>query len=256
MNSIQFLQLVFTKVQFNLKSEASNSYLSYIWWLLEPALYVGTFYLVFSIFMATKTPDFIVFLCCGNIPFTWFSRTINNAGSAIIGGKGLMNQIHITKAFFPVVVIFQDLFKTIIVFMILLMFVWFNGFEPSEAWLAIPVIMLAQLLLISSIAIFVSMIVPFIPDMRFIISTGLMMLMFGSGLFYDYKQVILPEHQDIFLMNPIANLISMYRQVLMEGLMPNWLSLLYIFSISSVSLLLALLLLKKLDSTYTRLVLE
>ncbi len=256
MNNSQFWQLIFTKVQLNLKSEASRSYLSYIWWILEPVLFVGSFYLVFAVFMGTKTPNFVVFLCCGKIPFLWFSRTINNATGAIVGGKGLMNQIHIPKAFFPLVVIFQDFFKTTIVFLLLLVFVWLNGFQPTEAWLAIPIIMLVQLLFISALAILVSMIVPFLPDLKFIISTGIMMMMFGSGIFYDYKEVILPEHRELFLMNPMANLISMYRDVLMHGIYPSWISLFNIIAISTVGLLLVLHLLKKLDPIYPRLVLE
>jgi len=36
----QFYELVLTKVRLNLKSEASKSYLSYSWWILEPALFV------------------------------------------------------------------------------------------------------------------------------------------------------------------------------------------------------------------------
>src|SRR5690606_38957070 len=97
----QFLQLTLVKVQLNLKSEARKSYLSYIWWILEPALVVGVFYLVFGVLFSRGTPVFLVFLLCGQIPFLWFSRTITNGSASIEQGRGLMQQIEIPKIFFP-----------------------------------------------------------------------------------------------------------------------------------------------------------
>jgi lipopolysaccharide transport system permease protein len=252
----QFWQLVFTKVRFNLQSEASESYLSYLWWVLEPALFVGALYFVFGVFMKANTPNFVGFLCCGLIPFTWFSHTVSNACTAISDGQGLMNQVHITKVFFPIVVILQDLFKTMIIYILLLLFVALSGNSPSIAWLAIPILVVVQLVFVSALAIFSAMVVPFLPDLRFLIGTGITLMMFGSGIFYDYAEVIIPEHRGLFLLNPMANLIRMYREVLLGGAWPEWDSLFWIFLLSVIGLALVLFILRKLDSVYPRLVLE
>ena len=167
-----------------------------------------------------------------------------------------MNQISIPKLFFPTVVIFQDLFKSSLVFLLLFGFVWVSGHVPSVHWLAIPVLMLMQLIFVSALALFVSMIVPFIPDMRFIVNTGIMMMMFGSGIFYNYNDVILPEHRELFLANPMANLIRSYREVLLEGVWPDWGSLAYMSGACLLLLAVAILIMKKLDSVFPRLVLE
>lgn len=256
MKSIHYWELIYTKVKFNLKAEAGNTYLSYLWWLLEPALFIGTFYLVFAVFMNRGGPDFVAFLCCGHIPFQWFSKTISNNCGSIVGGKGLMNQISIPKIFFPTVVIFQDLFKSFIVFALLVLLVLLFGFEPNLSWVSIPFIMLCQLVFISAISIYVAMIVPFIPDMRFIVSTFVMMMMFGSGIFYNYEDVILEEHRDLFLMNPMANLIRSYREVLLQGLWPDWQSLITMAIVCLFFLIIAIVLLKRIDALYPRLVLE
>ena len=49
------VEVLFTKLVFNLKSEAAKTYLSYVWWLLEPALLVAVLYLVFAVFLALRT---------------------------------------------------------------------------------------------------------------------------------------------------------------------------------------------------------
>lgn len=253
MNHSQFIALIITKVQMNLKSEAAKSYLSYLWWLFEPALFVGVFYIVFGILLAQGTSDFLVFLLCGQIPFLWFARTVGNASASIEQGAGLMQQINIPKIFFPIVVIFQDSFKSLCIFILFFGFLLLNGTEVTVYWFAIPIIMLAQLLFISCISIFVAMIVPFLPDLKFLISTGIQLLMFGSGIFYNYKDVLIAEHMSLFLLNPMANLIAQYRLVLIEQVAPSWFSLLIIILGCSVVLVLLSLSLKKLDEIYPRL---
>jgi lipopolysaccharide transport system permease protein len=63
-----------TKLRFNLKAEANKTYLNYLWWILEPALHVAVFYLVFSVFLNRGSDDFLLFLLCGKIPFCGFQK--------------------------------------------------------------------------------------------------------------------------------------------------------------------------------------
>lgn len=248
------VEVFFTKLVFNLKSEASKTYLSYVWWLLEPALMVAVLYLVFGVFMARGTENFLVFLVCGKISFLWFSKSVMNASNSIMNGRGLINQVSIPKPFFPLLVIFQDAFKQSIVFAFMLTFIVFFGLQASWVWLSLVFVILTQFLLICSIALFAAAITPFLPDFRFLIASGMMALMFGSGVFYSYKSVILPAHQQLFLMNPIANLIKNYRQVLMDNTMPDWFALGSI-SLGSITLIIVMLFYyKRTDTIYARLI--
>ncbi|MFY8350441.1 ABC transporter permease [Pseudoalteromonas sp. SSM20] len=247
-----FIQLIFTKVQLNLKSEAKKSYLSYLWWILEPALFVGVFYLVFGVFLAKGTSDFLVFLLCGQVPFLWFARTLLNSSASIEQGRGLMQQIKIPKIFFPLVTIFQDLFKSVCVFVLFFIFLYFYGFPPSEKWVALPLVILTQLIVISSLSLFVSMIVPFIPDLKFFVNTAIQLTMFASGIFYSYKQVLLEKHHVLYMLNPIANLIEQYRNILLYGQWPSFVSLMWISVVFSLVFILCALFLKRFDSDYPR----
>ena len=243
-------------MKMNLKSEAAQSQLNYLWWLLEPALFIAVYYVVFGIFLNTRTDDFIAFLIVGKIPFLWFSRTVNNASNALVAGGGLMNQINIPKIFFPVVVIGQDLVKTLFVFLLMLGILVGMGYEPTMNWFAIIPIALMQLLFVSSLAIFFSALVPFLPDMKYIIGTFTMLMMFGSGIFYDPTQFLKPEHKELFLLNPLASAISMYRGVLMDNTLPDWAYLGAMAAACFVGLIVAVLFLRAFDSRYPRLVLQ
>ncbi len=256
LSSRHFREVFITKLVFNLKSEASKTYLGYLWWLVEPVLYVAALYLVFGRFLQIRTGDFILFLVCGQIPFMWFSKSISSSSSSIVKGKGLISQVAIPKAFFPLLTVSQDLVKQLVVFIAMLGFVLAMGEGITIHWLGLAPIIMVQFGLIVAVALFVSSIVPVFPDFKFLIGTGLTILMFGSGIFYSYEAVLLPEHRAIFLMNPMANLIKNYRDVLMYGQFPDWSALLAIAMFSIVLTVVMLLIFRRYDSSYARLVIQ
>lgn len=253
---LRLYDLFLTKLAFNLKAEAAHTYLSYLWWILEPALLVFTFYLVFAVFFANSADNFVIFLLCGNIPFFWFSKTVGNATNSIVHSKSLISLVAISKVIFPLLVVFQDLVKQVVVFLFVFSFFVIFGVTPTIEWVFLPLVILTQLLLTIACALFVAAVTPFLPDFRYLVDTGLLMLMFASGVFYDYQMVILPEHRSLFLTNPIANLIANYREIIMYNRIPDLSALFTIALLSLVAIGILMLYYRKTDSLYSKLVIQ
>lgn len=253
MNASHLLNVFFVKLWLNIKAEAAKTKLNYAWWVLEPTFLVVIFYLVFGVFLANAEENFFVFLLCGNIPFFWFSRSVMNSSGSIMAGRGLINQMAIPKPFFPLLVVFQDLVKQFFVFTLFLSAIVVLGVEVSWNWVYIVFIIITQFLFIVACSLLVSAITPFFPDFKYILDTGMVMLMFGSGIFYSYHDVILEQHQRLFLLNPMANLIENYRRVILDNLPPNWTWLLMISGISMLLTVSIAMFFKKYDKYYARL---
>ncbi|MEM6820980.1 MAG: ABC transporter permease [Verrucomicrobiota bacterium] len=248
------VEAYFLKLRFNLKSEASKSYLNYAWWILEPALHVAVFYFVFNVMLDRGGPNFTVFLLCGQIPFLWLSRSVNNATGSILYGRGMILQISIPKPFFPLLAVGQDLVKQSTVFLCLLLFLILVGFGPSAYWFYLPAIIIVQAMLVCALALVAAAITPYVPDFRFLVNTGMTMLMFASGIFYDYRTVLKDEHKQWFLLNPMSTLIECYRDVLIRHQPLDWNGLLFLLLGSLVLLILVLGFYKRHDAAYARLV--
>ena len=60
----------------------------------------------------------------------------------------------------------------------------------------------------------------------------------------------------MFLMNPMANLIKNHRDVLIHGQFPDWSALLGIAMFSIVLIVVMLLIFRRYDSTYARLIIQ
>ena len=248
----QLVRVFLTKLKFNLRSEASKTYLGYIWWILEPALFVAVLYLIFGTFRARGNPEFVFFLVCGMLPFLWFSKSVTNSSRSILTGKGLINQVSIHKAFFPLLSISENLVKQVFVFILMLVLLLSYGLEPDLSWLYLFILIIVQLLVIVACALIVAAIIPFVPDFHYIIATGMTLLLLVSGLFFDYRTLVLPEHQELFLLNPMARLIKNYRQVLMDNLQPDWLALGILAAGCAVVIFGMLALYRRLDTAFAR----
>jgi len=249
------VELIWVKASLNLRSEASVNYLSYAWWVIEPLLHMVVYYVVFSFLLARGGDNYVAFLLTGLIPWLWFAKTVSHTMGSILQGKQLMNQLYIPKIFFPLTFVLQNSIKQIFVFTLLLVFLIFYGISPSFVWFySIPIILI-QLLFIIGCSLLAALIVPFIRDMSFVIPTGLQFMMFCSGIFFSHHDI--PEHvQYYFFLNPMAVILAAFRDVLVDGVTPNFIQLGYVGIISMLLIVIAIWLYKKLEYVLPRVVLE
>ena len=247
-----FWDLILFKTGANLKAEVSRDYLNFLWWLIDPILTMMVFYLVFGIFLQRGGDHFIAVLLCGITFWNWFARSVTNSLQSIMQGKDLMHQVAISKIFFPLEVIFLDSFKQLFVVPLLLTFLFFYETPVSLTWIVLPVLMFIQFILIAGSAILAAAIIPFIPDLRFVVISVLQLVFFASGVFWDIDKIILPKHQFYIYANPIAGLLKNYRDILLYNTWPDWIYLLKVFLFASILLVFACWMVRRLENIYPR----
>ena len=215
MRVLQFISLLDLKARMSLKSEASKLYLSYLWWVLEPVLWVMAFYFVFTILLGTGRD--ISFLMCGKIPFLWFSKSVIGGSNSIVANRGLISQANIPKQFFVYESLQEVLYKQWLVFLVLGVVLVMFGYQPSWHWLWIIPIMVIQYLFILLFTLIGGFLVAYARDVRMLINMSALFLMFMSGVFWDLDQIQDPVKRELLVTwNPLAYLIDAYRQVLMH----------------------------------------
>lgn len=234
----QTVTLVDTLARFHLKGESRQYFLGYLWWVLEPLLYVGVFYLVFEILLDSRQPDFLYFLMVGKLTFIWFSKSVNQASSSLEANKGLMAQTHLRKELFPLAVIHQGFYRQFVVFIFLIGFLVMGGYAPSAVWLWLIPVALLQAMLITACGLLGALLVSFKRDFRLLIQLGMVFLLFMSGIFWDLNVIADTRLRDgLLVLNPLANLIDCYRQVLMFGAAPKVMRLAWAFGESLLLLI-------------------
>jgi len=234
----RFWLLVHEMARLNLKADASRLYLGYLWWVLEPLLYVAVFYLVFDVLLDSRRGDFLAFLMCGKLTFVWFSKSVVHASRSIVAARGLIGKIDLPKTLFPIASIQESLYKQSAVFALLLVFLLTSGHDASAAWAWLPVIALVNYLLIAACAMAAAALVCLVADVAMVISLAMTFLLFTSGIFFDPRLLPDPEAMDLlFLLNPLAFLVDAYRQVLMAGQGPDLPHLIALGAVSAAACL-------------------
>lgn len=214
--------LVDEMARMSLKADASRFYLGYLWWVLEPLLYVAVFYVVFDVLLGGKRADFLVFLMCGKLTFIWFSKSVTHASRSIVTAQGLIGKIDLPKALFPMAVVQEGLYKQASVFALLFVFLLLNGYAVSVNWLWLAPVLLVNYFLIVAGSLIASFLVCLVFDFTIAISMGMIFLLFTSGIFWDVRSLSTPEMTDLVLaLNPLAFIVDAYRQVLMAGVAPS-----------------------------------
>lgn len=62
---LKYRELLLGLIRKELKVKYKDSTLGFLWSLLNPALSLGVFYIVFQIFLSAGIPAFAIFLLCG-----------------------------------------------------------------------------------------------------------------------------------------------------------------------------------------------
>ena len=249
------LELIWTKAIFNLRSEVHRNYLSYAWWILEPLLHMGVYYLVFGLLLQRGGENYPVFLLTGLIPWMWFMKAVSGSSNSIIAGQYLMLQVGLPSIVFPLVSLLQATIKEIPVFILLFGFLWLQDITPEMHWWALIPVIAVQALLTMAFASMVAAVIPFVRDLSYLVPTGLMFLMFLSGIFYDY-QMISAEWHSLFLLNPMAFLLKCYREIFIDGTLPDMQTLTWWGLGSAVACTMLILAYKRLRYIYPRIVME
>ncbi|CAH7429359.1 Transport permease protein [Vibrio chagasii] len=248
-----YVQLVDMQARMKMRSQANKLVLSYVWWLLEPLLFVSLFYLVFEYVLNRGGDDFFVFLVVGKIIYLWFSKSVVTASKGLRQNKNIIGQRDLPKWIFPLVNIQETLYKSLISFLLLFSVIWSLGYAPNQNyWQLIP-LMLALYILICGFGLFLSILVTYAQDFSNIIQLGMTGLMFSSGIFWDINSISNEEIKNtIFLINPLALIIDSFRTVLIEGASVNLYSLLPTLSLGTLFILLSIFIFRVRNNSLTR----
>lgn len=223
MSLVHYFRLVDTMARMSLRAEASRYFLGYIWWILEPLLWVSVFYVVFKVILQTGRADYLVFLMCGKLAFIWFSKSVNQSANSIVMNRGLIGRINVTKTLFPLAVVQEGLYRQAAVFLLLFVVLYASGYTPALSWLYVVPVILVNYLMIVACSYIGACLVCLVRDFSMVIALGMTFLLFTSGIFWDVRGLHDPAMTDAVLtINPLAFVLDAYRQVLMFYTAPDW----------------------------------
>ena len=206
----------------NLAGEASKYFLGWLWWFLEPIALTAVFFLVFSYLrpMRSDVENFPAFLIVGVTTWLWFANAVANSTNVLVGARAIVSQMRLPKLLFPTIAVVAASLKQGFVFAVLLVFLGV-AFGAAWTWLFLPLLACAQFVLILATAGTVAFVCCCVRDLRFVVQSGLTLMMFCSGLFFAIEDMP-AKWQPWLRLNPMAVMLEQYRSALLYETAPDW----------------------------------
>lgn len=209
-----------------LKSEVADSYLNWLWWIIEPVCFMIIYSFVFGFVFKNSEPYFASFIFVGLSAWQFFERMVNGSVKLIINNRDLVTKVYLPKYILLLSKSFTYLFKLFISLIItfILMFIQ----HVPITWhivLLIPILIVLYILSFGIGLILMHFGVT-LNDLANLTNIGLKMVFYLSGVFYNISKRLKGTLSHVLLFaNPIAFIMNELRKVLIYGKLPNFMFL-------------------------------
>jgi lipopolysaccharide transport system permease protein len=195
-----------------------RTYFGWLWAIAQPLARLLVLTIVFTKILPLGIPNYSVFLFTGLIAWTWFASGVASATTSAIDRRDLLLRPNVRRASVPVVSVLTDGLDYVAALPVLALFLALEGGIPVTA-LALPVVMVVELLLILGLGYALCAANVFLRDVRLVVDVALLLGFYLTPVFYETDSV--PEgYKLLFQLNPVARLLAAYRDILVEGTLP------------------------------------
>ncbi len=225
-NLARHRELIRTMTWRDFTARYRGSFGGLFWSVIQPLVMMVIYTVVFSLFLRVKfTTDaspltFSVYLLCGLLPWNAVSEGLSRSTSVIRSNTNLVKRVVFPLEILPVNLALTAAIQQVIGFVLLLPLAWWVSGRVYWTLLFVPVILALQLLFAIGINWIVASLAVYLPDMGQLVSLLLRAWMFLTPIFYP-EDVVPSQALIIFRLNPMARLITLYRNAFMTGILPS-----------------------------------
>ncbi len=219
-----------------LKGEVAGSRLNWLWWILDPFLFMLVYTFMALVVFGKGEPFFPIYVFIGLNMYDFFNRTVRKSVRMVKRNKSMIAKVYIPKYVLILNEMLVNAFKMCVAFMLVVLLI--PVYRVPLTWHIIeiiPVFLVLVLLTFGCSCIILNLGV-FVSDLANVVVVLLKLVFYMSGVFYNI-QTRVPEPYNMVLLygNPIAGLLQNARNCILYGMSPYY-DLLGIWFVISVIL--------------------
>lgn len=238
-----------------LKAEVAGSHLNWLWWFLDPILFMLVYSFISLVVFGKGEKYFPVFVFIGLSVWNFFNKTIISSVKIVSANSSIVSKVYIPKYFLIVKNMLINGFKMLISFgLVICMMI---GYRVEVSW---KILWMFPLLIILFVIVFgVSTIVAhfgvFVEDLSNLLQVFLRMMFYLSGVFYSLEgRLHAPYNKWMLNLNPTAYLMGSLRKVMLYNTMPNLYVMLFWFVIGLILSWVGIRIIYKYENSYVKVI--
>lgn len=189
--------------------------LGLFWLILMPISLALIFFFAFNIVMKVRIPHypFFIYLLSALLPWGYFSNSIMQSTSSMIGSGTLIKNVAFCREIVPISFVLANLINFI--FTLPVLFVFILIFKVKVSWFIVflPLVMLIHSIVIIGISLMTSAFQVRLRDTTYIVEILITAVFYLTPIFYhlDLIKDISPSVLRIYMLNPLVGITTLYR---------------------------------------------
>ena len=268
------LLLLLTRTE--LKVKYKNSVLGYLWSMLNPALVLMIYYVVFKIIAKNGQPNFAIWLFAGLLVWNLFNGSAMAATSVVVGKAGIVKKVAFPRELLALSVVGVAMVMFAIQVVVLILALLLTGVVPDWSYVALlPLALVTLVMFTGAVSIFLSAVNVYLRDTQHLTEVLLMAWFWGTPIVYTFGQISgqIAKHSSLiwlkylYLANPITPITMTFQRAIygktqytylgtVHDILPAWGPGQYaallgvVFAVSTVLFLLALIVFGRLEGNF------
>lgn len=242
-----------------LRAEVANSYLNWLWWIIEPFCFMLVYTFIFGYVFNASEDYFPVFIFIGISMWDFFNRMLVDSVKLVRNNKSVVSKVYLPKYMLIFIKMYVNGFKMMISFLIVAGMMLFYRIPVTVNVLWFVPVVLTHMTVTFAICTFLMHFGVYVDDLGNVIKIVLRLTFYCTGIFYNVEKRFgqaLGEAVGslVVRLNPVALTLASMRSCLIYSAAPHYKWLLLWFVVGAVLSALGIRLIYKSENSYVKVI--
>jgi ABC-2 type transport system permease protein len=204
---LAYRELIVNLTRKELRVKYKSSVLGFVWSMLNPLLYLGIFWLVFTYFLPNNIPNFAIYLVSGLLGWNLFSAGLSNSVSSLLSNASLVTKVYFPREVLPMsalgAALMHFFFQLIVVAGVLAAFRYPVG---PAVLLLVPAALVVELIVLAGFCLIVAVLNVYFRDVQHLLELLLLAWFWMTPIVYPVAtlQSSIGRFWTLSLLNPMT----------------------------------------------------
>ena len=205
----------------DLKAEVASSYLNWLWWVLDPLLFMMVYTFIAIVVFRSSVQYFPLFVFVGLTLWNFFNKTVIQSVKLVRNNSSIVSKVYVPKYILILQIMMVNGFKMLVSFgLIAIMLIIYRVPLTWNIIYMIPVMIVLALFTFGLSCIVLHFGV-FVDDLYNVMNVVLRLMFYMSGIFYSIGTKLSEPYRSILLKcNPVSMLIESARRCMLYSSLP------------------------------------
>jgi lipopolysaccharide transport system permease protein len=217
----QYRDLFYFLVLRDVKVLYAQSILGFSWAILNPAVQIILFTVIFGKIANIPSDGipYFLFSTVAIIPWTYMSEATAQSSQSLVSEQGMLGKVYFPRMIYPLTPLLSKLVDFSISLLLLIGVLIYYKVTPTWNMLLLPLFVFYMMLIPAGIGLWLSSLAVRFRDVKFAMSFIIRLLIYTAPVLYSASSIP-PEYRLLYSLNPIVGVVEGFRAGLLGGPVP------------------------------------